>query len=180
MTERQESVAKFTLVGFVLVFVLFFTKPRGQFHAVSLGEVVPNFTLPADNGRNVSLEDFRGRIVVLNFWASWCGPCIDELPSLKKFADKYQNTNLLVLGVSLDEDPEAYKDFLVQNQILFPNLRNPSHSVSEMYGTFKLPETYIISRDGHLINKIIGPTDWTNPQMTSYIDSLLASKEPSS
>ena len=174
MTDRQEIAAKFTLIGFVLFFVLFFTRPQGQFRAVGLGQQVPNFTLRQDDGQVTSLLDFRGKIVVLNFWASWCGPCVDEVPSLKQFAERYADKGVSIIGVSLDEDPEAYKEFLVKYQINFLNLRNPSHSVSEMYGTFKLPETYIISRDGHLLNKIIGPTDWASPQMLSYIDSLLA------
>lgn len=174
MTERQEIAAKFTLMGFVLFFVLFFSRPPGQYRAVGLGERVPEFTLRDDNGNPVALADFRGKILVLNFWASWCGPCVDELPSLKRFAQRYAGSDVVVLGISLDEDPDAYKEFLLKYEINFQNLRNPSHSVSEMYGTFKLPETYIISRDGILLNKIVGPTDWSSPQMLDYIDSLLA------
>jgi cytochrome c biogenesis protein CcmG, thiol:disulfide interchange protein DsbE len=174
MTDRQEVAAKFTLMGFVLFFVLFFSRPPGQYHAVALGEQVPDFTLRRDDGQTTSLADFRGKIVVLNFWASWCGPCVDELPSLKQFAQKYSGDNLVVLGVSLDEDPDAYQSFLKKYEINFLTMRNPSHSVSERYGTYKLPETYIISRDGHLLNKIIGPTDWSSQQMLDYVDSLLA------
>ena len=174
MTDRQEAVAKFTLMGFVLFFVLFFSRPPGQYRAVELGEEVPDFTLRKDDGQPASLADFRGKIVVLNFWASWCGPCVDELPSLKQFAQRYADTDVVVLGVSLDEDPDAYKEFLTKYDIQFLNMRNPSHSVSDQYGTFKLPETYIISRDGHLLNKIIGPTDWATSQMLEYFDSLLS------
>ena len=112
--------------------------------------------------------------VLVDFWASWCGPCVDELPSLKQFAQRYAGQDVTVLGISLDEDPDAYEEFLKKYEINFLNMRNPSHSVSDMYGTFKLPETYIISRDGHLLNKIIGPTDWSSQQMLEYVDSLLA------
>ena len=174
MTDRQEIAAKFSLMGFVLIFVLFFSRPQGQFHAIGLGEKVPDFTLRKDDGQVASLADFRGKILVLNFWASWCGPCVDELPSLKQFAQRYAGKDVTVLGISLDEDPDAYQEFLLKYEINFPNLRNPSHSVSDSYGTFKLPETYIISRDGYLLNKIIGPTDWSSQQMLDYVDSLLA------
>ncbi|HWP83740.1 MAG TPA: TlpA disulfide reductase family protein [Terriglobia bacterium] len=174
MTDRQEIVAKFTLMGFVLFFVLFFSRPSGQQRAVGLGELVPDFTLPKDDGQPVSLADFRGQIVVLNFWASWCAPCVDELPSLKRFAQQYAGKGVTVLGVSLDEDPEAYKEFLARFQINFLNVRNASRNVSDLYGTFKLPETYIISKDGHLLNKIIGPTDWTSQQMLDYFNALIA------
>ena len=174
MTDRQEVAAKFTLMGFVLFFVLFFSRPPGQYRAVGLGELVPDFTLRMDDGQPASLADFRGKILVLNFWASWCGPCVDELPSLKQFAQRYADKDVVVLGISLDEDPDAYEEFLKKYEINFLNMRNPSHSVSDQYGTFKLPETYIISRDGHLLNKIVGPTDWASQQMLEYVDSLLA------
>jgi peroxiredoxin len=174
MTGRQEVTAKFLLMGFVLVFVLFFSRPPGQYRAVGLGEKVPDFTLRTDDGQPTSLSDFRGKVVVLNFWASWCGPCVDELPSLKQFAQRYADSDIVVLGISLDEDPDAYEEFLVKYEINFLNMRNPSRTVSDMYGTIKLPETYIISRDGHLLNKIIGPTDWSSAQMIEYFDSLLA------
>jgi cytochrome c biogenesis protein CcmG, thiol:disulfide interchange protein DsbE len=175
MTDRQETAAKFTLMGFVLLFVLFFSRQPGGQHAVGLGEVVPDFTLQNDDGQPVSLLDFRGKIVVLNIWASWCVPCVDELPSLKTFANRYADRDVVVLGISRDTDPDAYKEFLNRFQIQFVSLRDASNSVGELYGTYQLPETYIISRDGHLLNKIIGPTDWSSGQMLEYFDTLLAS-----
>jgi cytochrome c biogenesis protein CcmG/thiol:disulfide interchange protein DsbE len=174
MTARQELAAKFSLMGFVLFFVLFFSRPPGQYRSIKLGELAPNFTLRKDDGQVASLSDFRGKIVVLNLWASWCVPCVDEIPSLKQFADRYKDKDVVVLGVSRDEDVEAYKEFLVKYQVNFLTMRNPSNSVGELYGTYKIPETYIISRDGHVVNKIIGATDWAGEQMLSYVDSLLA------
>lgn len=174
MTDRQETAAKFTLVGMVLIFVLFFTRPQGKFQAVGLGEAAPDFTLNKDDGQPASLADFRGQIVVLNFWASWCIPCVEELPSLKQLAQRYADKGVVVIGISRDPDPDAYKEFLDKFQINFVTMRNASNSVGEIYGTYQLPETYIISRDGHLVNKIIGGTNWTSPQMLEYFDSLLA------
>ena len=174
MTDRQEIAAKFTLMGFVLFFVLFFSRPPGQFKAIALGDPVPNFTLRNDDGQPTALTDFRGQIVVLNFWATWCLPCIEEMPSLNQLSERYAGKGVAVIAVSLDEDPEEYQKFLAEHQIKFLTLRNASHSVSELYGTFKYPETFIISRDGHLLNKIIGATDWASPQMIEYFDSLLA------
>ena len=174
MTARQEKAAKVGLLGFVTLFVVFFSQPHGQFRALALGDAVPNFTLRNDDGGVVALADFRGKMVVLNFWATWCLPCIEEMPSLKRFAEKYADQGVQVIGVSLDEDPDAYREFLAEHEINFLTLQNPSRTVSELYGTFKLPETYIIGRDGQLLNKIIGPTDWASQQMLSYFDSLIA------
>ena len=174
MTARQEFAAKISLLGFVTFFVIFFTQPRGQFRSPALGEAVPNFTLRNDDGQVVALADFRSKIVIVNFWATWCAPCIEEMPSLNRLAEKYADKGLQILGVSVDEDPDAYREFLAKNRISFVTLRDPSHSTSERYGTFKLPESYVISREGRLLNKIIGAADWTSQEMLSYFEGLLA------
>ena len=175
MTARKEMSAKLGLLAFVLVFVVFFSRPQGQCRAVALGDMVPDFSLRRDDGQAVALQDYRGKVVVLNFWASWCGPCVDELPSLMHFSERYKDKGVQVIGVSLDEDPDAYAEFLVVHQINFLTLRDPSHRVAESYGTFKLPETYIISGQGTLLNKIVGAADWSSQQFSTYMDSLLAS-----
>jgi cytochrome c biogenesis protein CcmG/thiol:disulfide interchange protein DsbE len=174
MTARGETIAKLALVGFVTVFVLFFATPRGQFKALALGDVAPNFTIRQESGNVVALADYRGKIVVLNFWATWCPPCIEELPSLNRLSDRYKGKDLVVLGVSLDEDADAYKEFLAKNQIKFLTLRNPARAVSEQYGTYKLPETYIVSRQGRLLKKYIGPRDWSSGEIYSEMDAYLA------
>ena len=174
MTGRSEIAAKIILLGFVALFVVFFSRPHGQNRAPKLGELVPSFTLPKDDGKAVTLADFRGKILVLNFWATWCPPCIDEMPSLNRLTERYSGKGLEVVAVSVDEDPDAYRSFLAKNKIAFLTLRNPSRIVSELYGTYKLPESYIISRDGRLLQKIIGATDWTNKEMLSYVEGLLA------
>ena len=173
MTERRELAAKFILLGFVGLFVFFFSRPHGN-HPPKLGEPAPNFTLQRDDGKPVSLGDFRGKILVVNFWATWCGPCVDEVPSLNKFAQEFKDKGVRVLGVSVDEDPDAYRKFLAKYQISFLTVRNASRTVSESYGTFKLPESYIISRDGRVLQKVVGATNWTDPEMVNYVDGLVA------
>lgn len=173
MTERNEYAAKLILIGFVALFVIFFSLPRGA-HTPKLGELVPSFSLLKDDGKPLTLADYRGKILVLNFWASWCAPCVDEVPSLNQFAQRYSGKGVEVLGVSWDEDPDAYRSFLTKYKFSFLTLRNPSRSLGEQYGTIKIPESYIISRDGHLLQKVIGGANWTDPKMISYIDGLVA------
>ena len=173
MTARQEFGAKLGLLGFVTFFVIFFSRPHGQFRVPALGERAPNFTLRNDDGQVVALADFQGKIVVLNFWATWCAPCVEEMPSLNRLAQKYADKGVQVLGVSLDEDADAYRSFLTKNQISFLTLRDPARNTSERYGTFKLPESYVISREGRLLQKVIGAADWMSQEMTSYFDGLL-------
>jgi peroxiredoxin len=174
MTARQETIAKTVLLGFVLLFVVFFSRRDGPVRTVALGDPAPDFTLQTDDGRSVSLADYHGKVVVLNFWATWCLSCVDEMPSLKRFTDHYAGRDVAVIAVSHDQDPDAYKKFLAEHQINFLTLRNAPPKVAEMYGTYVLPETYIINHEGRVARKIIGPIDWASPQMIEYIDSLLA------
>jgi len=178
MTAGQLFAAKLALIGVVAFFVIFFSQPRGQYGAPALGETVPNFTLRDDDGKVVALADFRGQIIVLNFWATWCPPCIEEMPSLNRLAEHYKGKDLKIIGLSVDEDAEAYSEFLANNQINFLTLRDAARNTSDRYGTYRFPETYIINREGRLAQKIIGPRDWTSPQMIAYFDELLA--KPSS
>ena len=177
---QKQAYAKLALLAFVVGFVLFFSRPPGTTKAVALGDAVPNFTLKQNNGQLVSLQEYRGKVVVLNFWASWCGPCVEELPSLQKFAERYNGKGVQVIGVSLDEDANAYMKFLTDHEVNFMTMRDPTHNIAETYGTYKLPETYIISAKGTLLNKVIGETDWTSQEMTSYFDSILPGQEVTS
>ena len=174
MSAKKELAAKIVLLLLVVVFVVFFSRPPGETLAPAEGDVVPLFTLRNDEGQVVALQDFRGKVVVLNFWATWCPPCIEEIPSLNQLQDHYADKGLEVVAVSVDEDPDAYHNFLTQNKVTFLTLRDPGRRISLEYGTYKLPETYIIGPDGRLLNKIIGPADWMEPKMRAYFDDLLA------
>jgi cytochrome c biogenesis protein CcmG, thiol:disulfide interchange protein DsbE len=139
------------------------------------GRPEKDFALTLD-GKPARLSDLRGNVVVLNFWATWCQPCIDEAPSLNALQRRIAPRGGTVLGINLDEDQRAYESFLKSYQIGFPNYRDPSKRIALDYGTTMYPETYIIDRKGRLDRKIIGPQDWTSPELTAYLDSVLNSK----
>ena len=137
------------------------------------GETAPAFSIRTDNGFTVSRNDFGGRLLVLNFWATWCPPCIDELPSLNAFYEKLKGDGVVVLGISVDEDESAYQSFVRDHGIQFLTARDPEAEISGRYGTYRFPETYIISSKGKVLQKIIGETTWDDERMISYIRSLL-------
>lgn len=139
------------------------------------GQPEKDFALTLD-GKPARLSDLRGQVVVLNFWATWCPPCVDEAPSLNALQRRIAPLGGTVLGISLDEDQAAYENFLKTYQLGFPNFRDPSKKIALDYGTTMYPETYIIDRKGRLDRKIIGPQDWTSPELTTYLDSVLKSK----
>ena len=135
-----------------------------------IGTQAPDFTVK-DDARSVSLHDLKGKIVVLNFWATWCPPCVEEMPSLVALQSKMKD-KITVLAVSVDVDEGAYKKFLKDHGVDLLTVRDPDEKSNTLYGTFKYPETYVIDRDGVVRRKFIGPVDWTSPDIVQYLSKL--------
>ncbi len=140
---------------------------------VQPGDRAPDFAITADNGRTITKAEFGGKLLVLNFWASYCAPCIEELPSLDQFQRRLADQGVVVLGVSIDKDQKAYKQFLDKYNVSFLTARDPDSKINADYGTFKIPETYLINRDGKVVGKIINATNWVDDRMISYVKTLL-------
>ena len=134
-----------------------------------IGAVAPNVVIHSSQ-RTIQLSQFRGKPLVLNFWATWCAPCLEELPSLMQMQKNLPGVQ--VLAVSIDDDPEAYQDFLKQYSISLLSVRDGSHGANLQFGTVKVPETYIIDRNGIVRRKLIGATNWTDPEIESYLAKL--------
>ena len=144
------------------------------------GRKAPNFALET-NGRQIHLADLKGKVVVLDFWATWCLPCVEETPSLNALQHRIEPRGGVVLGISQDDDLVAYNRFLSQQHVIFPTFRDATSDfpalgkIAASYGTVMLPEVYLISRAGLITRKIVGGQDWTKPDLTSPIDALLRS-----
>ena len=136
-----------------------------------IGTVAPDFTVQ-DVDRKVTLSALRGKTVVLNFWASWCGPCIAETPSLVAMQNRLRDQNVVVLAVSIDEDDSAYHRFIKEQNMNMLTVRDAEKKSNDLYGTHVFPETYIIDRKGVLRRKVIGEMNWIAPEMTDYLTKL--------
>ena len=136
-----------------------------------IGSTAPEFTVQ-DGDRKVALSDLHGKIVVLNFWATWCPPCVDEMPSLVHLQQRLKDKGVTVLAVSVDVDEGAYRRFLKDHNIDLLTVRDPDHKSSNLYGTFKYPETYIIDRDGKMRRKFIGEVDWGQAEVVEFLSKL--------
>ena len=123
-----------------------------------------------DGSQSVSLDQFRGKVVVLNFWASWCPPCLEEFPSLAELQQRMPN--IVVLAVSLDHDPEAYRQYLADNNIAVRTVLDTSEASNRAFGTTRPPETYILDRQGVVRRKFIGAQNWVDPEITGYLGAL--------
>jgi cytochrome c biogenesis protein CcmG/thiol:disulfide interchange protein DsbE len=136
-----------------------------------IGTAAPDFTVQ-DADRKVELRDFRGKTVVLNFWATWCPPCVEEMPSLVQLEQRMGNKGVTILGVSIDVDADAYHKFLKDYKVDFLTVRDPDQKSNRLYGTFKFPETYIIDRNGVVRRKFIGAVDWSSPEIVDFLNKL--------
>jgi thiol-disulfide isomerase/thioredoxin len=141
---------------------------RGS-HPGNIDKSAPQFVI-SDGTRTVDLSKLRGHVVVLNLWATFCAPCIEELPSL--LALQKQMPDLAVVAVSMDQDPNIYHRFLVQHHVDVLTIRDQDRRIFALYGTEQIPETYIIDRQGMLRRKFVSAQNWTSPEITGYLSKL--------
>lgn len=140
---------------------------------IGVGDTAPHFSVKADSGKTFTPTEFGGKLLVLNFWAGWCQPCWSEAPSLEQFTREFGPQGVVVLGVSMDTKPEVYKNFLDQFGVSFEVAMDPTWDIAASYGTFKLPETYIIDRSGKVVLKVVNAQNWMEPGFVASVKRLL-------
>lgn len=165
------------VLGALAGLLLFAMPSYRQGEASIAGKTAKDFSVEI-SGKPGRLSDYKGKIVVLNFWATWCPPCVEETPGLNRLQNHIASRNGVILGVAADEDPAAYEKFLRDQGVIFPTYRDPAtkdnHSpIAQTYGTSMYPETYVIDRNGKIARKFIGFQQWDSPEMLAYFDSIL-------
>jgi cytochrome c biogenesis protein CcmG/thiol:disulfide interchange protein DsbE len=140
---------------------------------IAEGDKAPGFTVVTDQGRRISPSNFDGKLLVLNFWATWCDGCVREIRSLDAFQQEFSRQGVVVVGVSMDRNETRYTQFLQQFQIGFGTMRDPDCNLSNSFGTFQLPETYIIDPSGKVIKKIVAAYNFMDPHFVAEIRNLL-------
>jgi cytochrome c biogenesis protein CcmG/thiol:disulfide interchange protein DsbE len=138
-------------------------------HPDYTGQVAPDFTV-SDGTSTVHLASYRGQIVLLNFWATWCIPCIQEMPGLVEL--HHERPDLAILAVSIDQDEDEYNRYIARRHIDLVTVRDPNKSAANLYHTEGWPETYIIDRKGIIRRKLVGDPDWSNSEIRAYLNSL--------
>lgn len=156
---------------------------RDSVRPVEVGGAAPDFLAFEMSGETVSMEDYRGKVVLLNLWATWCTPCKEEMPSIQRLYDEVDDDDFLVLAVSIDRAPAdddrtnplggkltAFADSL---GLTFPILHDPTAEISTTYRTTGVPESFVLDRTGMIMKKITGPMAWDAPQNVEFIRRLL-------
>ncbi len=136
---------KFVQIAIVMLFAVPYTA-----QGVSSTEAAPDFTLKSLNGENLRLEEYRGQVVLINFWASWCGPCRQEMPVLDRIHQRYEETGFSVLGVNVEEDSVAARKVAEKSEVTFPVLLDNEQLVSRLYDLKAMPSTVVVDRDGNV------------------------------
>jgi peroxiredoxin len=157
---------------FLIVFAL--TGCDGEKAAVGEGKPAPEFSVTGLSGEKIKLSDLRGKVVLLNFWASWCQPCKDEIPSLVDLDRAMAGKDFQMLAVSIEKGGnETVRDFLGKRGITLPVFFDSEGKVMRTYGVARVPETFIIDGQGIIRKKIIGPLDWSDKSVIGYLETLL-------
>jgi cytochrome c biogenesis protein CcmG, thiol:disulfide interchange protein DsbE len=172
---KRKVLGSLAFVGALAVLYVFAMPTYRQGEPSIAGRRAADFKFELD-GRTTKLSDLRGKVVVLDFWASWCPPCLEETPSLNALHQAIASKGGLVLGISQDDDHTAYERFLTEQNVVFPTYRDNTKEIAATYGTSIFPESFLISRDGRIARKIVGPQDWQSPELASAIDTLLSSQ----
>ena len=141
------------------------------------GKLAPDFTLNDLSGKPVQLSSLKGKVVLLNFWATWCPPCREEIPSMVRLNQAMQGKPFQMLAVSIDEGgKDAVEAFFRKGGVSLPALLDSDGKVARRYGTTGVPETFVIDAKGVIVEKVIGPEDWSSPDVLAFLDKVIGSK----
>ncbi len=140
----------------------------------AVGQAAPDFTLKDFAGKPVALADLRGKVVIVNFWATWCPPCREEMPSMEQLHRELADEGLVLLAINIEKNGrETVPKLLADNPHSFPILFDDQETVQKRYGVYKFPESFIVRKDGVISDKVIGAIDWAHPRNIAYFRDLL-------
>jgi peroxiredoxin len=181
MSDKWKLVLIFlVLIGMIGLFSLYFfilesKRPTSRVdYGGKVGEIAPDFTLPTLRGNSVKLSDYRGKVIFLNIWATWCPPCREEMPSMEALYRRLKGREFEMLAVSIDRDGgEVVGPFVAKYGLTFPVLLDSGNKTYKLYGLTGVPETFIIDRNGVVLYKIIGAQDWMKKDWLDAFNQIL-------
>jgi cytochrome c biogenesis protein CcmG, thiol:disulfide interchange protein DsbE len=174
-TSRSRFVV--VLIAGLILMVMFMVVwlQSAKYEPLTVGKPAPDFQLPDLNDKDIRLSDYRGKVVFLNFWATWCKPCREEMPSMEVLYKNFEKDGLVILAVSIDRvtTKKEIPPFVKSLNLTFPVLVDSWGQTDKRYKLMGVPETYIIDREGTLREKVIGPRDWTRLDNLQILTQLI-------
>ena len=147
--------------------------PSEWVNSVAVGDLAPDFQLEDTKGNKVSLSDLRGKVVMVNLWATWCPPCIEEMPSMERLHEVMAGDDFVMLAINTEQNGRTVvPEFLEKTPYSFPILYDDEGVVQKLYGVYKFPESFIVGKDGKVVEKVIGPLDWSSSKTINYLKGL--------
>ena len=176
--QGKKILIAMVLMGTFVLFYLYFSiikkQGPGVESMVKIGEKAPDFELAVLGGNTVKLSDYKGKVVFLNIWASWCPPCREEMPAMEALHNRLKDRPFQMLAVSIDQGGEkVVGPFTARWGLTFPVLLDPEGKTYKLYGLTGVPETFILDKNGVIIQKIIGQQNWMNAQWLEYFDRII-------
>ncbi len=160
------------VVAAVMLYALFTGSSTSP--PVGRGSAAPDFALPSlDSERLIALSDLRGRVVLVNFWATWCKPCEDEMPAMDRLYRELRPAGFELLAISVGEQPSVVRRFRDRLGVTFPVLLDGDKGVATAWQTFAFPESLLVDRDGTVLERYVGPREWDAPAYVARIQRLL-------
>lgn len=176
--RRWGLILLWVFPGLLLLLVFaygFLTRQPVDDSAPRIGQPLADFTLPDLRGQPVQLAALRGKVVFVNVWATWCPPCVEEMPTIQQLYERLHGRGLEVLAVSLDAlGAQVVGPFMQNYRLTFPTLLDTKNLVQRLYHTTGVPESFIVDKHGILVDKMVGPRDWAHPQIIAQLERLLA------
>lgn len=164
--HAKKRFAVFAIAGLLSIVVAEAAMPKA-------GSMAPGFSLKSNSGKNLKLEEFRGQVVMINFWATWCGPCRQEMPHLNRLHERYHKAGFALLGVNIDDQPDVAREMVQKLGIAFPVLFDTDKRVSRLYDVDAMPSSLLIDRDGRIRYLHLGYRSGYEIQYDNQIRELL-------
>jgi peroxiredoxin len=173
MRERLKAIIFFLAVGSLASYFVYKEVTRvGEPGVINIGQKAPDFSIKDQNGKTIKLSDYRGKVVFLNFWGTWCQPCIAEMPEMEILNNKLKDRKFQMLAVSVDSDWELVNEFYEKYNLTLPAVLDPGHQVARLYKVYKFPETFLIDANGYVV-KHTWQERWADPRVMSIVENLV-------
>jgi cytochrome c biogenesis protein CcmG, thiol:disulfide interchange protein DsbE len=175
MTNRQQWTIVTGIVMTAVFGVTLALKLRSEIDIIAVGSGAPNFhAVNLSNGRPTTMADYKGKVVLLNIWATWCGPCRVEMPAIERLHRKFAGTDFRLVSVSIDKDDSTVvRRFAQELGLTFEILHDRSGAIQQAYQTTGVPESFVIDRDGTIVKKVIGAAEWDSPVNETLLQRLV-------
>jgi peroxiredoxin len=177
MRERVKAIIFFLVVGFVAGYFVYREASRvGEPGVINIGQQAPDFSIKDQAGNAVKLSDYRGKVVFLNIWGTWCVPCIEEMPTMERLFHTYKDRKFQMLAISIDNDWKEVNGFYKEHNLSLPAFLDPGHQVANLYKVFKYPETFLIDANGYVV-KHTWQENWSDPRNVAVVENLVRQAE---